>query len=557
VIHTARVLSGLVLLAFILGHFINHSLGLISLDLMLAGEKWSIGPWRKMPGTIILNTALLIHAAIGISILYRKRTLRFAPWQWMQLILGLIIPVLAASHVAATRGLYEVFGTGSEYTNELLVQWVFRPDVGLKQGLLIIIVWVHACIGIHTWLRVKEGYAQFQYVLLALAVALPVLAQAGFISAGVQITALAESQAFLDTIRQHPRFSPDARAFIGEAETQIISVWIGLIVLLFVARWVRTWINTRRNVARLQYRHLDDIRTVTIKKGGTILGALKAAEIPHPAVCGGRGRCTTCKVKVGDGVEDLPAASDLETKALARISAPPNVRLACQVRPMSSVEITPLLPPSAVPADGFSKPGYQEGQELQVAILFADLRESTKLAEDRLPFDVVFILNQFFAELSLALEETGGHYAQFNGDGLMALYGLETDLETACRNALKGAERMFDRLEGLNARFENELAKPLKMGIGLHAGDAVVGSMGPPATPIISALGDNVNIAARLESQTKEMKAPLVISSAVVEAARLESTGLSSDKITVKGREAPLTVYAINHVERLTSKGSG
>ncbi|MBT7249083.1 MAG: adenylate/guanylate cyclase domain-containing protein, partial [Rhodospirillaceae bacterium] len=126
-----------------------------------------------------------------------------------------------------------------------------------------------------------------------------------------------------------------------------------------------------------------------------------------------------------------------------------------------------------------------------------------------------FVLNQFFAELSRALEETNGHYAQFNGDGLMAIYGLSGDPGAGAKDALRGAQAMLRRIEGLNARLEGELSEGLRIGMGIHIGEAIVGSMGPPETPIVSALGDNVNIAARLESQTKEFGVPLVVSAAV------------------------------------------
>ena len=376
-----------------------------------------------------------------------------------------------------------------------------------------------------------------------------------YVTAGIRVQELARAQAFIDKIREQARFDPAVAAWIGERRFDVIAGWAGLIVLLFIIRWARTWINNRRDLAKIVYRHFDDSRTIDLRPGWSVLGALRAAEIPNPAVCGGRGRCTTCKVKIGAGMDELPSADALELRALERISAPPNVRLACQVRPTSSLEITPLLPPSAVPADGFLKPGYQEGKELQVAILFADLRESTKLAEDRMPFDVVFILNQFFAELSSALAETGGHYAQFNGDGLMAFYGLETDLPTACTQALNGAERMFERMENLNKRFETELVRPLRMGIGIHAGDAVVGSMGPPATPIISALGDNVNIAARLEAQTKELGAPLVVSAITAAEANFDVSGCTEHIVAIRGRDEPLTVYAVEKLGERASAG--
>ena len=136
-----------------------------------------------------------------------------------------------------------------------------------------------------------------------------------------------------------------------------------------------------------------------------------------------------------------------------------------------------------------------------------------------MPYDVVFVLNRFFEEMSAALVETDGHYAQFAGDGLLALYGLRCGIGRACRDSLRGALVMHKRLERLNERLGAELSEPLRMGIGVHAGEAIVGTMGPPSSPNLSAVGDNINIAARLEQQTKALGCSLVISVTVAERA--------------------------------------
>ena len=149
--------------------------------------------------------------------------------------------------------------------------------------------------------------------------------------------------------------------------------------------------------------------------------------MPHASVCGGRARCTTCRVRVGEGLSHLPPPGRMEAQALGRIEAPPNVRLACQCRPTRDVAVTPLLPPNAGPSALRSAPSGAQGRERPIVAMFVDLRDSTRLAEGRLPYDVVFIMNQFFAEMHAALRATGGYYAQFRGDGLLALYGLESD----------------------------------------------------------------------------------------------------------------------------------
>ena len=185
--------------------------------------------------------------------------------------------------------------------------------------------------------------------------------------------------------------------------------------------------------------------------------------------------------------------------------------------------------------------------------LFVDLRGSTKLGERHLAYDVVFVLNEFFAEMADALKATGGHYAQFNGDGLLALYGLETDFETACRQALGGAAEMFRRLDKLNARFADELGEPLAMGVGIHGGEAIVGTMGPPSSPIVSAIGDTINIAARLESETKRVGRPLVVSEVVARAAGVAAGTHAVCTAELRGRQAGVPILAVERPSDLTS----
>jgi adenylate cyclase len=300
----------------------------------------------------------------------------------------------------------------------------------------------------------------------------------------------------------------------------------------------------RRGVFVLRHPHGGSVNG---RVGQSVLEALRAARVPHASVCGGRARCTTCRVRVGQGVTNLPPPQGDEAAALARIGAPPNVRLACQLRPSQDLDVTPVLPPDA----GVRQGGGVQGREQRVAAMFVDLRGSTSLGERKLPYDVVFVLNRFFEEMSAALEATGGHYAQFAGDGLLALYGLETGFRRACRDCLAGSIEMSRRLRLLNAHLADELDRPLRIGIGVHAGEAIVGTMGPPASPNLSAVGDNINVAARLEQQSKVMDCTLVVSSAAAGAAGVDLSGFPHHLVPVRGREVPIAAFAVSEPEAL------
>jgi len=168
------------------------------------------------------------------------------------------------------------------------------------------------------------------------------------------------------------------------------------------------------------------------------------------------------------------------------------------------------------------------------------------LAEGKLPYDVLFILNQFFYEMTQALAASNGHYSQFTGDGLMALYGLDAaDPKTGSTEAVRGAQQMLERLDQLNYRLRGDLREPLRIGIGIHHSEAIVGAMGPPRSQVITAIGDAVNTCARLESLTKEYQCAVVISRQAAEAAGLNLDGEELHEAPVKGRREPVQFYAL------------
>jgi adenylate cyclase len=279
-----------------------------------------------------------------------------------------------------------------------------------------------------------------------------------------------------------------------------------------------------------------------------VLETLRAHGTPHASVCGGRARCTTCRIRVLSGLDMLPAPAGLEAAALARIGATQGVRLACQIRPTADISIAPLLAADASAADGLVR-GGMEGRERQVTVMFIDLRGSTTLGEARLPYDVLFILNQFFNEMTKALAATGGHYSNFTGDGLMALYGLDAPQPAlGAEQALRGAREMLMRLDQLNAQLEADLKAPLRIGIGIHFGEAIVGALGPPGSQIVTAIGDTVNTTARLESLTKDYDCAMILSQDAAQAAGLDLAGEPLRQAPVKGRTGSVAFYALKAV---------
>ncbi|HYR36845.1 MAG TPA: adenylate/guanylate cyclase domain-containing protein [Burkholderiales bacterium] len=533
-----RLATGLVIACFVVGHFLNHSLGVVSIDAMDRVRAVLAAWWRSPVGTVLLYGSLLTHFALGLSSLYRRTTLRMPLWEAAQLVLGLAVPPLLIAHIVGTRFSWLLLGHNINYERLVGVMWS-DPYAAARQSILLLIVWTHFCFGIHYWLRLQRWYSSVQPALFAAALLIPALALAGFAAAGNELLPAIERVGGIQKYNVDlAGMKPAERArMLMWREGLELAFW-ALLGATLLARWLRT-----RLGGTYELRHPSG-RVITAPIGRSILEAVRDAGLPHASVCGGRARCTTCRVRISEGLAALAPPARVEAQALARVEAPPNVRLACQTRPSGDVTVIPLLPPG-VDAASAGRRGAARERERGVVAMFVDLRGSTRIAESRLPYDVVFIMNQFFAEMYEALRATSGYYAQFRGDGLLALYGLEGELPEACRQAMRGAAEMQRRVEALSRSLSAELAEPLRIGIGAHAGVAIVGTMGPPEAPIYSAIGDNINIAARFEGMTKAYGCVLVVSADTLAQAGLDPRGAPVHRVKVRGRSERLTVYAV------------
>ncbi|NKB22137.1 MAG: 2Fe-2S iron-sulfur cluster binding domain-containing protein [Alphaproteobacteria bacterium] len=548
-IRRVRLATGLVLFFYVTTHLLNHALGLISYAAMEDGRFWFLGLWRNPVGTIALYGSMMIHFMLALWALYDRRRLKFSIGEALQLSLGIAIPLLLALHIVGTRGAHEIAGTNDNYAFVLLIHFKFAPEVVFTQTAAVIAAWVHGCIGLFYWLRLKPWFSKWSQVLFSFALLIPVLSILGYIEGGREVLALFENKEWRDAARAAINFpSNEARAqieFIAQMDRSIV---VGSFILVLLARGVRALLARRRGIVHVTY---PDGKAVSVAPGTTILEASKSNDIPHASVCGGRGRCSTCRVRIVDGEEALPAISDDEQKVLDRISAPPHVRLACQTRPIKDVTVMPLLPPTATPKDGHQRAAHHMGQEKEIVILFADLRDFTKFSEQKLPYDLVFVLNRYFANMGGAVGEAGGHLDKFIGDGVMALFGVDVPIAEGAKQAMKAAKLMTERLEELNQTLAGELAEPLRIGIGLHAGPAIIGEMGYGETTSLTAVGDAVNTASRIESMTKEYKAQLMLSQGVADHAGIDLSSFPSHQLDVRGRSEDITARVIVNAKDL------
>ena len=340
-----------------------------------------------------------------------------------------------------------------------------------------------------------------------------------------------------------PRLDASEAAILANVRDGLLALFAVLLGGVLGARALRAWHERRRGLS-IALRYPGQV--VHVPRGWSVLEASRANGIPHLSLCGGRARCSTCRVRVDGPPENLPSPGADEARTLARVGAQADVRLACQLRPTGDVSVTPLLRP-AQPRT--SEPGL----ERDLVILFVDLRRWTGLAERQFPHDLFYVQELFFEAVGDAVREAGGVPNQFIGDSVMALFGAEGDpapppgnaAEKAARQALAAARGIEARMGALNERLAREFGHRFGFGIGIHSGPAALGEVGYRDTRTLSAVGDTVNTASRLQDLTKQYGVPLVVSERVALAARLDVSRLEAKELVIRGRASALRIYAL------------
>ncbi|MDR6886753.1 MULTISPECIES: adenylate/guanylate cyclase domain-containing protein [Variovorax] len=523
-----RWASGLVLMAYVTAHLLNHSLGIVSFAAAETALRGVQVFWHSLPGTLLLYSAAAAHLALAVAALWERRTLRMPPLEGLRIVLGFALPLLMAAHLTAMRGAYQAYGIEGSYARVVWGLWSLPGAAA--QLTMMLAAWTHGCLGMHFALRARPGYRRFSHLLLAFAVVLPLTAAMGFVSMGREFQWTGVPPAAVPTAAQ-------GRA-LDAAESGIKLFYALGLACLLVAFGMRNRLARRSPGLSVALRYPG--RTVQVPRGWSVLEASRSHGIDHLSVCGGRARCSTCRVRVRGAAEHIGEPGRDEQRTLDRVRAPGDVRLACQLRPRGDIEVTPLFAPP--PNGGRPAPVSSFGRERDVAILFVDLRRWSGLSERQWPFDLAYVLDRYFATVGAAVRESGGVPNQFIGDSVMAIFGLETDLPTACRQALRATELIGERMDAWSEGFEAQFGQRLDFGMGLHAGRAAVGEVGYLDTTTFTAIGEVVNTASRLQDHSKAAASRLVVSLYAAQQAGLAHAAGQVDTLVVRGRSEPLSV---------------
>ena len=544
IIRRSRSISGCILFFYVLTHLLNHSLGLISLDTMEQGRAIFLRFWRHDVLFYMLYGALSIHFLLGIYALSRRRSCKMSRKEWIRNFCAILIPFFLASHLSVTLWGSRFLGLNDSYAFMIISTYIFDPFGYIILGLMLLVVWTHGSIGIIGLIEFREFYSNQRGLFHGLIFGLPLLAYGGYIRASIELSESSKNSpiAILEIISNSNFTAEIGEKIVSLSDLLQFLIYPILLCLFAAFYFFRNLIEKRFNSIQVQY---TDGTSLYVSRGSSLLEASQKAGKYHESVCGGRGRCTTCRVRVTSSLSELPKPNKIELAVINRLEFDQSLRLACQLRPEANIEINPLIKLANKDRQNlrFSNQENLSGVEKETVIMFCDLRGFTSLSESRMPFDVVFILNKYFKLVTDAVEENKGRVDKFIGDGVMAIFDKDETISRNCKNGLKGAAKITELLNELNDELSNENIDPLRLGIGIHCGNAIIGKMGYGDASSDTAIGDTVNVASRLEQLTKDYSCQLMFSSTVAEKAQVDKSKLNSVKTKIRGKKDYLEAF--------------
>ena len=538
-IRRARMYSGLVIFLYVTVHLVNHSMGLISLEVM-EGLRQRVSAFnRNIVVSLTLYGALLVHTLLGFHHLLTRRSFKMSAKDWTQLVTSFALPLVLLPHIFASG--YTPRFKDAQTSYKVVLNGMLEDGGIYFMGLFVIFVWVHGIIGITSMIKFHPVYQKYKNAFLVVSWLLPILAVLGAVTASKELaTDIENNKIIMEQVYAEANIGKELEAELMQTSDLLMVNY--LFILLGVTLFVFVLHQVRKAFRKIKITYPNG-KEVRVAKGTSILEASREHRIGHVSMCGGRGRCSTCRVRVMSDIETLPPRNGIESLVAERLSLQDNVRLACQLRPTSAVEVRPLV---NAPVETLTTEDRETlcGREEEIVVMFVDLRGFTAISEKLLPYDTVYLLNQYFKIAGEAIVQSGGRIDKFIGDGIMALFTDGSGVEENSKNALLAAGKLAEGIKELSTETSSDFGSDLKFGIGIHAGTSVVGAMGYGENITDTAIGDCVNVASRLEQLTKEEECQLIITSDLYQRSGLSLKASYEKNVTVKGKSEAFKISA-------------
>src|SRR6266508_1020442 len=543
-----RLASGLVMFAYLTTHLSTHALGLVSLDAAGAGLIFAAEVWSSRTGTIALYSAFALHFLLAFWAIYDRRTFRLPPAELLRIALGLWLPVLLMGHVVATRLEFELIGSDPTYARIVAELWASHAE--WRQIGLLAPGWLHGCLGLYYAFGHRPLWRRLQFGLFAIALLLPVLSALGFITMARDLDRrlIAEGPVITAPVPVDAE-TRAKRAAMKRWLDGLLLVYAGIVGGTFAARAVRNMVERRRRgLVTITYPN----RSVHVPRGWSILEASRAFHIAHASSCGGRARCSTCRVRVTSGADSCPEPAPLERATLERIGAEPDMRLGCQLRPYGDISVSPLVL-SERPVYRAKAPAIES--ERDVVLLFCDFSNSEVLARDYMAHDVLFAFKRYAESACHAIRRAGGTICYVDHDSIFALFGLSGDLNRACRSALTATTEIERSLREINDRLGEEWGCRAEIAVSIHAGRVALSKIGQ-TTDLIIAAGDAVDVAAEIRKTAMAGGKLYAVSGAVFAAAKVEPPPQDAVTVASGHDDGSVPVYFMDTVQMPSQDGA-
>ena len=280
----------------------------------------------------------------------------------------------------------------------------------------------------------------------------------------------------------------------------------------------------------------------------TLLAGALRSDVAFAHACGGRAKCSTCRIWVIEGLETCHDRNEIEAAMAARLGFDDHVRLACQLRPSGPISVrrlvideTDLRMCSQLDREVASR----TGEVANVTIFFSDIANFTHMSEHLSTYDAMYILNRYFVQAGDIVQRNGGYIDKFIGDGMMAIFGVHGRPDAALRS-VNAALQVLDAVDSMKPYFKSMYEIDFDIRIGLHYGQAVIGTLGSVGHERMTAIGDVVNVASRVEAANKEAGTRLLISDALHEQIKGKVTVADFVRTRLRGTSERMTLHAVD-----------
>lgn len=279
----------------------------------------------------------------------------------------------------------------------------------------------------------------------------------------------------------------------------------------------------------------------------SLLDISLAHNIPHYHACNGHARCSTCRVRVMKGVENLPPRNAAEQRIAEKKGWGDDIRLACQTIVTEDVDIRPLVTDDEDVDLVYAESNKaNNGYEKSLAVMFCDIAHFSEFTSHNLPYDVIHLLNRYYKELCSPILLNHGYIDKYMGDGIMVLFGIEHNTpKESCDAAVRAALGMLTRIKILNRYTEKHFDHKFDIRIGIHYGSVIVGEIGHPCKRQLTVLGESVNIASRIETANKEFGSQLLISEAVYQYLKNDIDSVYHSDVQLRGQQNDHHLYEV------------